>query len=178
MIWCVDARLGYVCVLTLQVKNPMIHGRNVSYQVPTYHAASQPPQRIPDVYSHTTPSMSAHTCPSNWQTVALPPGPTTHMVGVCGLFENVTLTFFVIHSRIVKFLPALQPFRHNHPFRHSGTHRPPLLLSQRSKKRSRGNDCSRRRFVRFLVAQGSSEDPKNSKGTFLGTYPTGFAARS
>jgi len=156
----------------------MIHdGRDISYQLSACHPAPQTPQGIPDVSSHTTPSMGAHACLSNWQTTALP-GPTTHMVGACGIFENVTLTHLFIHSRIVKFLPVLRSFRHDHPFQHSRAHRLPLLLPQCSKERDRRKYCPRRRFVRFLIARGSTNDPKSSKGTCLVTYPTGFAARN
>ena len=145
-----------------------------------WHHAPQTSQSIPDVHSHTTPPMRAHLSLSNWQTAALPPGFTTHIVGTGGIFKNVTLTLWFIHSRIVKILSALQPFRHNHPIQHSGTHRPSLFLPQFSKKRGRRKDCSQRRFVRFLTAPGShrSDDHKSSNGTSLDTYPTGFAVHN
>ena len=172
VLWYVDTPLVYISVLILHVKATTIHG---------WHHAPQTSQSIPDVHSHTTPPMGAHISLSNWQTAALSPGSTTHIVGTCGIFKNVTLTLWFIHSRIVKILPALQPFRHNQPIQHLGTHRPSLLLPQFSKKMGRRKDCSRRRFVRFLIARGwrpSSGEPKSSKGTSLGTYPTGFVARS
>ena len=131
----------YVLILP---KAPTIHGRDVSDQLSAYHPAPQTSRSIPDVYSHVSLS--------NWQTTTLPPGSMPHTVGACGISDNVTLTILFIHSCIVKFLPALQPFRHNHPLHHSGTLCPLLLLPQRSKKRGRRKHCSRRRFVRFLIA--------------------------
>jgi len=85
-----DARSGYSYVLTLQVKTPVIHGRDGSRQVLAYHPAPQTPQSIPDVdvYSHTTPPTGTHICLSNRQTTALLPGPTAHMVGACGRFKT------------------------------------------------------------------------------------------
>ena len=87
-----------------------------------------------------------------------------------------------LHSRTVKLFQALQPFLHNQPFQHSATHHPPLLLPQCSKKRGRRRkkDCSRRRFVHFLIARGShrSDDHQSSNGTSSGTYLAGFVAHS